>query len=81
MPHLDANALESDPEGLAFLRDVLGTHSTRTGSWHAAPKPDAALRPPISRLRRVAAAAFRLLGFALLIVAIARSRVPPGKPI
>ena len=24
MPHLDANALNSDPDGLAFLRDVLG---------------------------------------------------------
>ena len=25
MPALDANALNTDPEGLAFLRDVLGT--------------------------------------------------------
>ena len=24
MPHLDANALESDPEGMAFLRGVMG---------------------------------------------------------
>ena len=24
MPHLDANALNVDPDGLAFLRDVLG---------------------------------------------------------
>jgi hypothetical protein len=23
MPHLDANALESDPKGMAFLRDVI----------------------------------------------------------
>ena len=27
MPHLDANALNSDPDGLAFLRDVLGNGS------------------------------------------------------
>ena len=29
MPHLDARALQNDPEGLAFLRDVLGTGSAR----------------------------------------------------
>ena len=27
MPHLDANALESDPEGMAFVQEVIGTHS------------------------------------------------------
>jgi len=33
MPHLDANALENDPEGMAFLRDVLGKRSAQGGSW------------------------------------------------
>lgn len=27
MPHLDANVLTTDPEGLSFLRDVLGNGS------------------------------------------------------
>ena len=80
MPHLDANALESDPEGTAFLRDVIGKPPSPAGSWHATAKPYGALRP-VSRGRRVAAAAFRLLGFALVMVAIARSRVPSRKPI
>jgi hypothetical protein len=33
MPHLDANALESDPEGIAFLRDVIGNRQEK--SWPA----------------------------------------------
>ena len=37
MPHLDASALESDPKGMALLREVIGM-PTRTGSWIAAPK-------------------------------------------
>ena len=32
MPHLDANALESDPEGMAFLRDVLGKPRSLSGT-------------------------------------------------
>ncbi len=32
MPHLDATALESDPEGMAFLRDVIGSRQP-TKSW------------------------------------------------
>ena len=75
MPHLNADALESDPKGLAFLRDVIGKPSNRSGSWHATVEPHGALRP-VSRGCRLAAAAFRLLGFTLVIFAIAKSRVP-----
>jgi hypothetical protein len=35
MPHLGTSALESDPRGMALLREVIGT-PTRTGSWIAA---------------------------------------------
>ena len=63
MPHLDANALESDPKGMDFLRDVIGNPSARTGSWKAAPKACVTLRRPITRRRRVATDIFRLLGF------------------
>ena len=71
MPHLDASALESDPKGMALLREVIGM-PTRTGSWIAAKAHTAS--PPITRRRHVSTAALRLLGFALLIAAIARSR-------
>jgi hypothetical protein len=74
MPHLDANALESDPKGMDFLRDVMGNPSARTGSWKAAPKACVTLRRPITRRRRVATDFFRLLGFALVLLTIARSR-------
>ena len=35
MPFLDAKALETDPEGMAFLRSVIGPHARRR---KAAPK-------------------------------------------
>ena len=38
MPFLDANALETDPEGMAFLRAVLGPPARKQSS---APAPDA----------------------------------------
>ena len=31
MPHLDAGVLESDPDGMAFLRDVIGDGQAK--SW------------------------------------------------
>ena len=31
MPHLDANALVTDVEGLAFLQDVVGTSAVAPG--------------------------------------------------
>ena len=74
MPHLDASALESDPKGMALLREVIGM-PTRTGSWIAS-KPHVLPSPPTTRRRHVATAALRLLGFALLIAAIVRSREP-----
>ena len=40
MPVLDAEALKSDPKGLAFLKAVLGQRSAAKPRW----------RPPTSRL-------------------------------
>jgi hypothetical protein len=39
MPFLDAGALESDPEGLAFLRSVLKAEPERRGSYTPLPRP------------------------------------------
>ena len=39
MPHLDASALESDPECMAFLREVIGKRPGQQGSWTAASTP------------------------------------------
>ena len=33
MPFLDSTALESDPDGLAFLRSVLKPRAERRGPW------------------------------------------------
>ena len=73
MPHLDANALENDPKGMAFLRDVLGKRSGRAGSWNGAPTPLAAL-PRRSLARMSLRIAVQILAFALVIAAVARSR-------
>ncbi len=78
MPHLDASALESDPEGMAVLKGVLGRrhHAAAAPSWSANPKAPAL--PPLSPHHRLAAASFRaglrLFVFALLLASIARSR-------
>jgi hypothetical protein len=42
MPFLDANALETDPEGMAFLRAVLRPSAEKQGS---APAPDTCAGP------------------------------------
>ncbi len=42
MPVLDAKALKSDPDGLAFLRDVL--RPAGAGAEKAAPAPQTPLR-------------------------------------
>ena len=72
MPHLDADALERNPEGMAFLQEVRGKPSSRPPSWNGARKP------PAIRPHRLATATlhlgFRLLAFAVMIAAIARSR-------
>ena len=47
MPCLSADALLLDPEGAAFLRDVLGT-SPAVPAASAAPKPAAAAAAPAS---------------------------------
>jgi hypothetical protein len=73
MPHLDANALENDPKGMAFLRDVLGKPSGRAGSWNAAPTPLAVL-PRRSLAVMSLRIAVRILAFALMVAAVARSR-------
>ena len=82
MPHLDANALENDPNGMAFLRDVLGKPSGRAGSWNAAPKAPAVL-PRRSLAVMSLRIAVQVLAFALVVAAVARSRAPakssPGK--
>jgi hypothetical protein len=49
MPHLEANALASDPEGVALLRDVIGERSGRAGPWNVSSKAAAVLRPLVSR--------------------------------
>ncbi len=52
MPVLDARALETDPEGMSFLRDVLGraqpAKSPAPGKLRRKAKPIVA-RPPVSR--------------------------------
>lgn len=63
MPHLDANALQNDPEGLAFLRCALGPSAGRRRPAgfkevsgrdlpEAAPLPSAARRAPPTQLAR-----------------------------
>lgn len=85
MPHLDANALERDPEGLAFLRAVIEKTAGRAAaSRDTTPEPpersEPALRPIINRRHSIATAAlgisFRILAFAILIAAIGR-----GSPV
>jgi hypothetical protein len=39
MPFLDAGALESDPEGLAFLRSILKPDPERRGGYVPLPRP------------------------------------------
>jgi hypothetical protein len=84
MPHLDANALETDPEGGAFLRDVIGKPTaTVEPSWSTVPKRAVVQAKSITHRHRAALAAvgvgFRLLAFLLVVAAIARSRVQtPG---
>jgi hypothetical protein len=39
MPFLDAAALESDPEGLAFLRSILKPDPERRSPYVAMPRP------------------------------------------
>jgi hypothetical protein len=39
MPFLDAAALESDPEGLAFLRSILRPDPERRGPYVPMPRP------------------------------------------
>lgn len=39
MPFLDAGALQSDPEGLSFLRSVLKAEPERRGSYVPLPRP------------------------------------------
>ena len=50
MPFLDAKALETDPEGMAFLRSVIGQKSRRkkaaTGLSRATGQPQAQVVPP-----------------------------------
>ena len=73
MPHLDANALENDPKGVAFLRDVLRKPLGRAGSWNGAPTPLAVL-PRRSLAVMSLRIAVQILAFALVIAAVARSR-------
>jgi hypothetical protein len=73
MPHLDANALENDATGMAFLRDVLGKPSRRAGSWNAAPTLLAVL-PRRSLAVMSLRVAVKILAFALVVAAVARSR-------
>ena len=77
MPHLDANALESDPEGMAFLQTVIGKRPGQKGSWSAASTPPTVQPQKLTRRRRATLASFRvgfrLLAFVIVVAAIARS--------
>jgi len=48
MPVLDANALNVDPEGLEFLRDVLGTRSETVSPERRFPLEVWTPRPPLA---------------------------------
>jgi hypothetical protein len=74
MPHLDASALERDPEGLTFLHAVLHTHPaglrrSRTGCMAARIG-----KPRHIGMKAAFRIAFRLLAFAVLIRALTKSR-------
>ena len=67
MPHLDASALESDPDGMAFLQAVIGKRLTAVQpSWRCR---GITHRPALAAV----GVAFRLLAFVLVVAAIARS--------
>ena len=60
MPHLDANALADDPEGMEFLREVLDVSPSAPRPWGAfevkplAVTPQRNLEAEINRPRRLA---------------------------
>jgi hypothetical protein len=78
---LDAKALENDPEGMAFLKNVIGDSVPRAASSNAPSRP-AMLLPTITGRRRrflnaITRTGLRLLAFAIVVAAIARS----GRPV